>query len=229
MASHTPSGRISATGRGALVSGPGWIDCFFWDGRETVSAFAACEFVDSETPLATLVELAQAGDREALGEIVHRYERTVYATALRRMGSDSDAREVAQEVFMQLVRKIGQLREPEALGSWLRSITHRLALNRLARGGQELVSEPEALESHCATVKTPLATALEHERATQVREGLSRLRPLDRATLEAFYVEGQSLVEMASAFASPVGTIKRRLHVARRRLAEELEIVMNAE
>lgn len=188
-----------------------------------MSPFAACEIVDAETPLATLVELAQAGDRDALGEIVRRYERSVYATALRRMGSDGDAREVAQEVFMQLMRKIGQLREPEALGSWLRSITHRLALNRLARGGHELPSEPEALEARCVSVETPLASALEQERATQVRAGLSRLRPLDRATLEAFYVEGQSLLEMASAFDSPVGTIKRRLHVARRRLALELE------
>jgi RNA polymerase sigma-70 factor (ECF subfamily) len=41
-------------------------------------------------------------------------------------------------------------------------------------------------------------------------------------TLEAFYVQGHSLVEMAAEFDAPVGTIKRRLHVARKRLAEEL-------
>ncbi len=39
----------------------------------------------------------------------------------------------------------------------------------------------------------------------------------------AFYVEGQSLIEMSAAFDSPLGTIKRRLHVARKRLAAELE------
>ncbi len=42
-------------------------------------------------------------------------------------------------------------------------------------------------------------------------------------TLEAFYVHGQSLIEMSNAFGSPIGTIKRRLHVARKRLARELE------
>ena len=50
-----------------------------------------------------------------------------------------------------------------------------------------------------------------------------RLGELDRDTLVAFYVEGQSLIEMSDQFASPVGTIKRRLHVARKRLARELE------
>ena len=46
---------------------------------------------------------------------------------------------------------------------------------------------------------------------------------LDRSTLVAFYIQGQSLVEMSDEFSAPVGTIKRRLHVARKRLAKELE------
>ena len=61
------------------------------------------------------------------------------------------------------------------------------------------------------------------ERRSQVRAGLGRLGELDRDTLVAFYVQGQSLVEMSQEFRSPVGTIKRRLHVARKRLAKELE------
>jgi RNA polymerase sigma-70 factor (ECF subfamily) len=51
---------------------------------------------------------------------------------------------------------------------------------------------------------------------------LDRLGDLDRETLEAFYVRGQSLIEMSDEFSSPIGTIKRRLHVARKRLAREL-------
>ena len=57
----------------------------------------------------------------------------------------------------------------------------------------------------------------------QVQAGLSKLRELDRETLEAFYVRGQSLIEMSDEFDAPLGTIKRRLHVARKRLAEEVE------
>ena len=46
---------------------------------------------------------------------------------------------------------------------------------------------------------------------------------MDRETLEAFYVEGQSLLEMADVFGAPLGTIKRRLHTARKRLAKEVD------
>jgi RNA polymerase sigma-70 factor (ECF subfamily) len=61
------------------------------------------------------------------------------------------------------------------------------------------------------------------ERVAQVHSGLSRLGEMDRDTLEAFYLRGQSLIEMSDRFDAPVGTIKRRLHVARKRLAAELE------
>lgn len=52
---------------------------------------------------------------------------------------------------------------------------------------------------------------------------MRRLKDMDRDTLEAFYMRGQSLVEMSDQFDAPVGTIKRRLHVARQRLAREVE------
>ncbi len=68
-----------------------------------------------------------------------------------------------------------------------------------------------------------MAACLVRERNEQVHQGLRRLGALDRQTLTAFYVDGSSLLEMSRQFASPVGTIKRRLHVARKRLAQELE------
>ena len=61
---------------------------------------------------------------------------------------------------------------------------------------------------------------LAREREAQVHVGLERLCALDRDTLVAFYFNGRSLVEMSREFHAPVGTVKRRLHVARKRLAK---------
>jgi RNA polymerase sigma-70 factor (ECF subfamily) len=52
--------------------------------------------------------------------------------------------------------------------------------------------------------------------------GLDQLKPVDRATLVAFYIHGRSLKEMSREFETPIGTIKRRLHVARNRLRRHL-------
>lgn len=172
--------------------------------------------------VAELVRAAQENDRAAFGLLAERYERAVYATALRRLRNHAEAQELVQEVFVQALRKLSQLRTPECFGGWLRSITVRMAINRAARAQPALATEPATLAATCVETRTPLGDALDNERRREVRKSLRRLRPLDRETLVAFYVKGHSLVEMSDNFASPVGTIKRRLHVARKRLAKEL-------
>ena len=178
---------------------------------------------DEKLRVTQLVRAAQAGDREAFGELFERFERHVFSIALRRLGNHTDAQELCQDVFVQAMQKITQLREAEAFGGWLRSITHRMAINRVVRRTPDLATEPETLEATCVENVTPLAAVLESERDAQLRAGLRRLRELDRETLEAFYVRGQSLIEMSDEFDAPLGTIKRRLHVARKRLAKEMD------
>ena len=57
----------------------------------------------------------------------------------------------------------------------------------------------------------------------RLHAGLDKLKTEDRETLEAFYLKGRSLKQMAREFDAPVGTIKRRLHVARNRLRNAME------
>ena len=89
-----------------------------------------------------LVEQAQAGDRAAYGELVRRFEPTVYAVALTRLRNPAEAQELTQEVFIHSMRKLDQLRDPQCLAGWLRQITVRMALNRLTRRGPKAVCRP---------------------------------------------------------------------------------------
>lgn len=177
---------------------------------------------------ARLVRAAQAGDRNAQGELFERYQQMVAAVAFHRLGNYSEAQELVQEVFVQVLQKLDQLRTPECFGSWLRSITVRMAINRLVRGNPTVSVEPTTLEATCVEWHTPEACAVEGERAACVHDGLRRLRAMDRDTLVAFYVRGQSLREMSDQFDAPLGTIKRRLHVARKRLGAEIEHLISA-
>jgi len=183
------------------------------------------EIEDETTSLEYLVEAAQAGDREAFGELATRFEPMVYAIALRRLGNHSEAQELCQEVLVKAMQKIEQLKVPAAFGGWLRSITVRMAINRQVRRAPTIATEPHALDATCVVMSTPLDAALANERAAQVRGGLAQLGDLDRTTLEAFYVRGESLSQMSASSGAPIGTIKRRLHVARKRLAKHVEAV----
>lgn len=170
-----------------------------------------------------LVRSAQLGDHSAMEALYTRFQNHILSIAYKRMGNWDEAQELSQDVFIQAFRRIDQLQTPEAFGGWLRQIVHRMAINRLTRRPKPNSVDQEILEATASYDDEPLETVLSSERSVQVRSGLERLGELDRQTLVAFYLDGQSLIQMSQAFDAPVGTIKRRLHVARKRLAKECE------
>ncbi|WP_442483210.1 RNA polymerase sigma factor [Aeoliella sp. SH292] len=177
----------------------------------------------TEATLHELVTAALEGDRTAQGELVERYQGMVMSIALKRLGNYAEAQELSQEVFVKAIDRLHQLEEPAAFGGWLRAITVRMAINRQVRRPPTVSAEPQTLAATYADGLSPLDEAVRVEQMAQVRSGLARLGAMDRDTLVAFYLRGESLIEMSEATGAPVGTIKRRLHVARKRLAAELE------
>jgi RNA polymerase sigma-70 factor (ECF subfamily) len=143
--------------------------------------------------------------------------------ALARVRDPLEAQELAQDVFVHAMRKLPQLRDPRCFAGWLRRITARMAINRLTRRGPLFGADPEMLDTVQTFDRSPEETVEVREAVGQLKDALAQLKPLDRATLEAFYLRGRSLKQMAREFDVPTGTIKRRLHVARLRLKEVLE------
>ncbi len=190
---------------------------------------APSEAIGCGPTVITLVLAAQAGDREAFGLLFERYRPAIVALAMRRLRHADEAEELAQDVFVQAMQKLDQLRVPEAFGGWLRRIVHRMAINRVTRRQSATACDPSVLEATCLSVHdSPDACCERHEQAEGVRAAVQRLGERDRQTLQAFYLGGQSLLQMSDAFDAPVGTIKRRLHDARKRLASEMTKVSQA-
>ncbi len=180
--------------------------------------------MDESSSTAALVRLAQCGDREAFGRLVERFQSTVHALARRRLGHPSEAAELTQEVFLHAMKRIGQLREPERFAGWLKQMTVRLAINRATRRVPPASIERSVLENRADDAPgEPLERLIADERAGRLWEGLALLADIDRETLVAFYIHGLSVVEVAERHEVPVGTVKRRLHIARKRLKVVLQ------
>jgi RNA polymerase sigma-70 factor (ECF subfamily) len=178
---------------------------------------------ESWTDLAVLVRRAQAGDRSAFGMLVEQFQRTVHAICLRRLGNPSEALEMTQEVFLHVLRRLDQLREPERFAGWLRQVAVRMAINRASRRSTPATLESGLLDNASGYREDPLDELIARERARRLWESLERLKSIDREVLVAFYIQGQSLIEIAERLEAPIGTIKRRLHTARKRLKTELQ------
>jgi len=128
-----------------------------------------------------------------------------------------------QDVFLHAFARLAQLQEPAAFGGWLHCIVRRMAYNYRSRRPPAYATDPDLIEPMRWVETTPLDILLAEERREQVHIGLQKLGALDRETLEAYHLGEQSIAELSASFRAPVGTIKRRLHHARKRLARELE------
>lgn len=173
---------------------------------------------------AALVIRAKQGDRDAYGRLAEHFRPSLYALCLVRMRNPDDAQELVQDVLVHAFVKLSQLREPAAFPGWLRRIAVRMAINRRTRRGPVPVTHAQCIESVPARGEQPVDNLISRESAAAVRAGLERLAPMDRDTLVAFYFRGQSLDQISRQSDAPIGTVKRRLHVARHRLRREMKI-----
>lgn len=152
----------------------------------------------------SLVRAAQAGDSVAMAELLLRLEpivgRICGAIAL------DQAADAAQEALLQILRDLGQLRDPQRLVPWARRIAAREAV-RLARRQRERA--PAAFEPGA------LPAAGDPELAAAVRTVLARLAPEQRAILALRDLAGLSEAEAAAELGVAKGTVKSRLHRAR--------------
>lgn len=172
-----------------------------------------------------LVRQAVSGDLTAFEELVERHGAVVGRVVRRIVGPD-DAEDVTQEVFLRAFHRLGQFRADAPFRSWLLRIAHNTALNALQRRvdvPRETAEVSGELERRAPAGPVTPADALERrERAARLEDKLALLRREHRVVLVLRDIEGLSYDELAAITDAPLGSVKGRLHRARRELVELL-------
>ena len=168
---------------------------------------------------ATLVAASLAGDRNAFGSIVARYQALICSVAYSAIGRLGQSEDVAQETFLAAWQHLGQLREPAKLRSWLCGI----ARNRVNRAlGREEGEPSYAAEPLDRAHETPAAEPVPSERTISREEeaimwrSLERLPVVYREPLVLFYREHQSIERVAAALDLTEDAVKQRLSRGRK-------------
>lgn len=169
--------------------------------------------------LTQLVAAARDGDHSAFDELHHRFCGKITWVVGQIINDANEVDEVVQDVFIQALRKLDQLSTLEAFGGWINRIAVRMAINRSKRRPQLAFIDQEILEATVQGDQDAESAVIREETRKRLHEKMGLLKARDRETLVAYYFEDQSVNEMSLHFAAPVGTIKRRLHTARQRLA----------
>jgi len=161
----------------------------------------------------------RAGDEAAIAELVRRFQTWGIDLARALVDDAGLAEDVVQEAFVTALQQLDRLREPMAFPGWFRQIV-RTHANRVTRKRREVaVADMEgAVREECSA---PDALAQEELREC-VRDAVRNLPAAGRATAELFYLDERSCGEVADLLGVPTGTVKRRLHDARKRLRDML-------
>lgn len=169
-------------------------------------------------------------DAEALSQDLERRladsARLVFRVAYSVLRHREDAEDVAQEALVRAHARLGTLRDEHRLRAWLVRITWRLALDRRRGDRRRERREQVALEPIPAPTAEEMATAAEAR--ARLWCALDRLPEKLRVVTVLAAIHGHEVREVAALLGLPEGTVKSRLHLARRRLVEELRWTVDA-
>lgn len=169
-----------------------------------------------------LLRATLEGDLRAFGELIQRHEAAVRRLAMRVVGPN-DADDVTQEAFLRAYHRLDRFRGEGQFRSWLLQIAANSALNAVRRRRPDPVDDiPESGRAAFGHDDDPGPVSLleESERRERLQDKLGELRDEHRTVLILRDLEGLSYEEVAAATRTPVGSVKGRLHRARKELIE---------
>ncbi len=169
---------------------------------------------------------AVRGDKEAFAELVHRYQKPIFALAYRMVGNREDARDIAQEAFLKSYRALARFKENSRFSPWLYSIANNLCIDALRRKGRNNVSLDEPLpdggERQVAGGVDPLKQLETQETSLQVQKAINALPAKFKNVLVLRHMQELSYEEISQALDIPVSSVKTHLFRAREALRKQI-------
>ncbi len=168
-------------------------------------------FESAHVDTSSLLRRACDGDDGAFADIVRRHQATVFSIGYRMLGRRDAAEDLAQDVFLQLYRKLDSIESIEHLGFWLRRVATNLAIDRLRRSPSATTyALDEATLDDAAEPGVAEATE-DHLMTRAVAKLLGELAPAPRAVMVLRYQEDRDVAEIAATLDMPVNTVKSHI------------------
>jgi RNA polymerase sigma-70 factor (ECF subfamily) len=164
---------------------------------------------------------------------MRNYQNMVFTTAFRLLGSEAEAEDIAQEVFLKAFERFDELGASPTVGGWLKTVARNLSLNHLSRyrARWRFFSEfekedDEGREDFAASLPAPDTHDQTLETADQreiLEEALQKLPPTQRVPLVLYHFENLGYEEIAAKLKVSLGKVKTDIHRGREALRRKLQ------
>lgn len=166
------------------------------------------------------VQRARAGDPDAWDALFRRYQLPLYAYVQELVRDEQGSLDIVQETFIAAARHIGSLRSDAKFGSWLFGIAHQKVLQRWRRPDRSTPLDQAAVDALAGSDPSPADAVVRREDEEEFMQQLDQLPEAQRNVLLLHFLEDFSLEEIAGITGVPVGTVKSRMHHAKRALRD---------
>jgi RNA polymerase sigma-70 factor (ECF subfamily) len=172
-----------------------------------------------------LVVRCQAGDRAAFEELVELYQPRLHYFLAKMVGDLHDADDLLQEVWFDVYRGLAKLADPGAFLVWLYQIARRRALRAVRKRRAPLTS----LEGIDLAQQDGADDDFSADDAERIHAGLQQLPPEHREVLLLRFAEAMTYEDIARVTGCQLGTVRSRLHYAKRALRRIMEAMAHHE
>lgn len=169
-----------------------------------------------------LVLRTRGGETEAYGEIVQRYQDSVFNVCLRMLGDRYQAEDLAQDSFIRAFERLGSFDVERPFGPWIRTVATNLCLNHLQRRRAIQVPLDDERDQPVSSQPEPERRLELQETVERTRRAIAEMPPHYRAVIELRHYQELSYAEISEALHLPLSDVKSHLYRARRKLAELL-------
>ena len=160
----------------------------------------------------------QSGEAEAFEDLIAVMERPLLYYAASLTGNPDSALDVLQDMWIKVFRGIHKLKDPGSLRSWLYSITHGIAVDRIRKNYSREQAERLQIEDFREAEEPSFA----EEDAAAIHQALGEIGLKHREVLVLHFLEDLSMAEIAKVVGCSEGTVKSRIHYAKRAMKEIL-------
>lgn len=180
---------------------------------------------DSEAILdALLVLKCRRGDSTAWRELVSRYERRLLYFIRRIVGNERDAWDLLQQTWLAALNALAGLDDPKLLRTWLYRIARNLAISHLRKHQRDAMSvDPDDLKELPQLSEEEPEYPWPEEAPQRLHGAIEQLSVRHREVITLYFLEDATVDQIAQVIGVPPGTIKSRLHYAKRALRDILQ------
>jgi RNA polymerase sigma-70 factor (ECF subfamily) len=169
------------------------------------------------------VPQARAGDPAAWDILFRRYQLPLYVYVFELVHDEQASLDIVQETFINAARHLGSLRKDGKFGSWLFGIAHQKCLQRWRKQGREAAALEEFAAAPIELEDDPAGLLIRAEQEAAVMKLLNQLPVAQRSVLLLHFIEDFPLEDIAAVTGTALGTVKSRLHYAKKALKKLIE------